>query len=125
MSNKYKNNFAESANNHMYIGMINESSLEKEGGPLIVKKAEGIYLTSYDDEKYFDGISGMYFRNVGHGREEIAKAIYEQLTDVSMNVYAATTPVAVKLAKKLLTLLQEILTKHSSVKGGLRQMNQA
>ena len=101
MSNKYKNNFAESANNHMYIGMINESSLEKEGGPLIVKKAEGIFLTSYDDEKYFDGISGMYFRNVGHGREEIAKAIYEQLTDVSMNVYAGITPVAVKLAKKI------------------------
>ena len=38
MTNRYKNNIAESANKHMYIGMINESSLEIEGGPLIVKK---------------------------------------------------------------------------------------
>jgi adenosylmethionine-8-amino-7-oxononanoate aminotransferase len=117
-ANIYKNSLAESANEHMYVGMINESSLEKEGGPLIVKKAEGIYLTSYDDDKYFDGISGMYFRNVGHGREEIAKAIYDQLTDVSMNVYAGITPVAVKLAKKLAEITPGNLNKTFFCQGG-------
>ena len=118
MNNKYKNNFAESANNHMYIGMINESSLEMEGGPLIVKKADGIYLTSYDNEEYLDGISGMYFRNVGHGREEIAKAIYDQLTNVSMNVYAGITPVAVKLAKKIADITPGNLNKTFFCQGG-------
>ena len=118
MANKYKNSFAESANNHMYIGMINESSLELEGGPLIVKKADGIYLTSHDNEEYLDGISGMYFRNVGHGREEIAKAIYDQLTDVSMNVYAGITPVAVKLAKKIADITPGKLNKTFFCQGG-------
>ena len=118
MANKYKNSFAESANNHMYIGMINESSLELEGGPLIVKKADGIYLTSHDNEEYLDGISGMYFRNVGHGREEIAKAIYDQLTDVSMNVYAGITPVAVKLAKKISDITPGKLNKTFFCQGG-------
>ena len=118
MANKYKNSFAESANNHMYIGMINESSLELECGPLIVKKADGIYLTSHDNEEYLDGISGMYFRNVGHGREEIAKAIYDQLTDVSMNVYAGITPVAVKLAKKISDITPGKLNKTFFCQGG-------
>ncbi len=47
MNDNYKNEFAKSANKHMYIGMVNESTLKKEGGPLIVKNSEGIYLTSY------------------------------------------------------------------------------
>ena len=88
MSEKYTNELAQSANKHMYIGMINESSLEKEGGPLIIKSSEGIYLNSVDNQQYIDGISGMYFRNAGHGREEIAKVIYDQISSVSMNVYA-------------------------------------
>ena len=44
MNDNYKNEFAKSANKHMYIGMVNESTLKKEGGPLIVKNSEGIYL---------------------------------------------------------------------------------
>ena len=71
----YKNEFAKTANEHMYIGMFNETTMENEGGPLIIDSSEGIYLNSYENTKYIDGISGMYFRNVGHGREEIAKAI--------------------------------------------------
>ena len=118
MRNEYKNEIAETANNHMYIGMINETSLEIEGGPLIVKKADGIFLTTDDDEKYIDGISGMYFRNVGFGREEIAKAIYDQLTDVSMNVYAGITPVAVKLAKKIAEITPGNLNKTFFCQGG-------
>ena len=73
----YKNEFAKTANEHMYIGMFNETTMENEGGPLIIESSNGIYLNSYENTKYIDGISGMYFRNVGHGREEIAKAIYD------------------------------------------------
>ena len=56
--------------------------------------------SSYENTKYIDGISGMYFRNVGHGREEIAKAIYDQLSNVSMNVYAGITPNQLSWLKK-------------------------
>ena len=38
----YKNEFAQSANEHMYIGMFNETTMEKEGGPLIIDNSENI-----------------------------------------------------------------------------------
>ena len=118
MNDNYKNEFAKSANKHMYIGMVNESTLKKEGGPLIIKDSEGIYLTSYENEKFIDGISGMYFRNVGHGRKEIAKAIYEQISTVSMNVYAGITQKSVELAKKLSDITPGDLEKTFFCQGG-------
>jgi len=114
----YKNEFAQSANEHMYIGMFNETTMEKEGGPLIIDNSEGIYLKSYENVKYIDGISGMYFRNVGHGREEIAKAIYDQLANVSMNVYAGITPKSVELAQKISSLAPGDLSKTFFCQGG-------
>ncbi len=38
----YKNEFAQSANEHMYIGMFNETTMEKEGGTLIIDNSEGM-----------------------------------------------------------------------------------
>ena len=114
----YKNEFAKTANEHMYIGMFNETTMENEGGPLIIESSNGIYLNSYENTKYIDGISGMYFRNVGHGREEIAKAIYDQLSNVSMNVYAGITPKSVELAKKISSVAPGDLSKTFFCQGG-------
>jgi len=118
MSENYNNELAKSANKHMYIGMINESTLEKEGGPLLIKSSNGIYLHSVNDETFIDGISGMYFRNTGHGREEIAKAIYDQISNVSMNVYAGVTPKSAELAKKLYEITPGDLSKTFFCQGG-------
>ncbi|MBO83381.1 MAG: aspartate aminotransferase family protein [Actinobacteria bacterium] len=115
---KYKNKLSKTANEHLYVGMFNESTLEEEGGPLIIEQADGIKLTSHDGEEFIDGISGMYFRNVGHGREEIAKAIYDQLSSVSMNVYAGVTPVSVKLAQKISKISPGDLSKTFFCQGG-------
>ena len=84
--------------------MNNHAMLGEEGGPLIVERGEDIYIWDVDGNRYIDGISGMYFRNTGHGREEIAKAIYEQISDLSANVYASVTPAAVELATEIANL---------------------
>ena len=68
---------------HMFIQMFNTVQMAEEGGPLIIDSANGIYITDTEGNTYIDGISGMYFRNVGHGRKEIAKAIYEQLSEIA------------------------------------------
>ena len=60
----------------------------------------------------------MYFRNVGHGRKEIAKAIYEQISTVSMNVYAGITQKSVELAKKLSDITPGDLEKTFFCQGG-------
>ena len=103
---------------HMFIQMSNSVQMAEEGGPLLIESGEGIYIKDVEGNSYIDGISGMYFRNVGHGREQIAKAIYEQLTKVSMDVYAGVTPATVKLAVKLSEITPGDLSKTFFSQGG-------
>jgi putrescine aminotransferase len=112
------NALKDAANRHLFVGMTNAAQLAEEGGPLVMDSAEGIHVTSMDGKKYIDGISGMYFRNVGHGREEIARAIYEQLSRVSMNVYAGATPATIQLATKIANLTPGDLTRTFFCQGG-------
>lgn len=107
-----------SALEHLFVGMTNHAMLGEEGGPLIIERGEGIYIYDVDGNRYVDGISGMYFRNVGHGREEIARAIYDQISDVSMNVYAGVTPAAVKLAAEIAELTPGNLSRTFFCQGG-------
>ncbi len=102
----------------MYVGMTNQTIMAEEGGPLIMASADGIYVTDVDGNTYIDGISGMYFRNAGHGREEIAKAVYDQLNTVSMNVYAGATPKSIQLAAKLAQITPGDLTRTFFCQGG-------
>jgi putrescine aminotransferase len=108
----------DAANQHLFVGMNNAAQLAEEGGPLVMESAEGIYVTAMDGKKYIDGISGMYFRNVGHGREEIARAVYDQLSTISMNVYAGATPATIELAVKLAEITPGDLTRTFFCQGG-------
>ncbi|MCH8223182.1 MAG: aspartate aminotransferase family protein [Chloroflexi bacterium] len=103
---------------NLYIGMTNHAQLAEEGGPLILTGSDGIRVTDINGREYIDGISGMYFRNVGHGREEIARAVYEQLSSVSMNVYASATPKIIQLAAKLAAITPGNLSRTFFSQGG-------
>ena len=117
-SNPATADLQESAREHLFIGMNNHAQLAEEGGPVIMDRSEGIYFYDTDGTRYIDGISGMYFRNVGYGREEIARAVYEQLADVGMNVYSGVTPSAVRLAERLAELTPGGLTRTFFCQGG-------
>lgn len=108
----------ESARTHLFVGMNNHAQLAEEGGPVIMDRSEGIYFYDSDGTRYIDGISGMYFRNVGYGRDEIARAVYEQLSSVAMNVYSGVTPSAVRLAERLSELTPGDLTRTFFCQGG-------
>ena len=103
---------------HLFVGMVNTAQLAEEGGPLVIDSSDGIYVTDIEGRRYIDGISGMYFRNVGHGREEIARAIYEQLLRVSMNVYAAAAPATIRLAARLAEMTPCTLSRTFFSQGG-------
>ena len=108
----------QAALDHLFVGMTNPAQLAEEGGPLVVDEAEGIYIRDIDGRRYVDAISGMYFRNVGHGREEIAREIYEQLSSVSMNVYAGVTVPTIRLATRLARISPGDLTRTFFCQGG-------
>ncbi len=108
----------QAALDHLFVGMVNHAQLADEGGPLIIDRSEGIYIYDSDGKRYTDCISGMYFRQVGHGREPIARAIYDQVARVSMNVYAGVTPATAELCAKLAKISPGKLTRTFFCQGG-------
>ena len=50
-----------------------------EGQELVLVRGEGCRLWDADGNEYLDATAGLWFANVGHGREEIADAVGQQL----------------------------------------------
>jgi taurine-pyruvate aminotransferase len=68
---------------------------------LIIKKAEGAWITDIEGNKYLDGMSGLWCVNVGYGRIELAEAAFEQLKEMPYYPLAQSHVPAIKLAEKL------------------------
>ncbi|PZQ90409.1 MAG: aspartate aminotransferase family protein [Leifsonia xyli] len=80
-----------------------DMALVKDAPPFVVARGEGAYL--YDDtgRRYLDASAGLWFCNVGHGRQEIADAAQRQLATLAaystFGVY--TNAPAEELAERL------------------------
>jgi len=70
--------------------------------PRIIVKGEGVYFTDHKGNQIIDGSSALFCCPLGHGRTEIAEAVYRQLLE---NDYAApfgsATPGTFELAQKV------------------------
>ena len=56
-------------------------------------------------KEFYDGAAGLVLVNVGYGREEIARAVYDQLRTLHYaNTFAFTTIPMIKLAEKVASL---------------------
>lgn len=71
----------------------------------IIKKAEGAWLTDVDGNRYLDAMAGLWCVNVGYGREEIAKAAYEQIIENSYTPLSNGHTSAILLSEKINELL--------------------
>ena len=69
---------------HHWMPFTGNRDFKKD--PRIIVKGEGIYLTDHKGGKIIDGSSGLFCCPLGHGRKEIAEAVYRQLLD---NDYAS------------------------------------
>ena len=74
--------------------------------PKRMDKAQGCYVTDAEGKQYLDGVSGLWCVNVGYGRKELADAAREQLVELSYFPLVMSHSPAIKLAAKLLELLQ-------------------
>ncbi|GAB3802212.1 aminotransferase [Virgibacillus kimchii] len=75
--------------------------------PLIAKEAKGSWITDHSGNKYLDGMSGLWCVNVGYGREELAKAAYDQMKEMSYISMTQSHLPAIELAEKLNELLDD------------------
>ena len=78
-----------------------------EEGTRIIAAAEGAYVRDTDGHRILDGMAGLWCVNVGYGREELAKAAYDQMVEVPYYnaFFKTTTKPATILAGKLSSLL--------------------
>jgi adenosylmethionine-8-amino-7-oxononanoate aminotransferase len=68
----------------------------------IAVKAEGIWLEDDAGHRYMDASGGAVVVNVGHGRQEIAKAVYNQILNYHyIHPSMLNTPVVAELAEGL------------------------
>ena len=51
-------------------------------GTRVIKRAQGVYLWDTNDNKYLDGMAGLWCVNVGYGRKEIMEAAFQQMQEL-------------------------------------------
>jgi len=73
------------------------------GGSRIITRADGCYIHDGEGHTILDGMAGLWCVNVGYGREELAKAAYEQMLELPYynTFFKTATPPTVRLAAKI------------------------
>jgi len=101
----------EDALNYLFLHNTVKKDIREGKVPVIVR-GEGNYVLDEEGNRYLDLMAGNTRPNaIGYGREEVAKAMYDQAK--TMHYYSPAffiTPPAVELAKKLASILPGGLT---------------
>ncbi|HEY7814566.1 MAG TPA: aminotransferase class III-fold pyridoxal phosphate-dependent enzyme [Nakamurella sp.] len=86
----------------LWHGFANMGAVEREGA-FVISRGAGAYVWDSAGTRYLDATAGLWFTNVGHGREEIAAAVADQIRRVAaystFGDYAVDTTAA--LAERL------------------------
>jgi len=70
--------------------------------PPIMTRGEGVYVYDSLGKRYFDGLSGLFVTQVGHGRKELAEVAAKQAETLEFfPLWSYATPPAIELATRL------------------------
>jgi len=75
--------------------------------PMVVTEGKGSWITDIHGNRYLDAMSGLWCVNVGYGREELARAAYEQLLRMPYYPLSQSHLPAIRLAEKLSEWLKD------------------
>ncbi|MCZ6667428.1 MAG: aminotransferase class III-fold pyridoxal phosphate-dependent enzyme, partial [Gammaproteobacteria bacterium] len=68
----------------------------------VVARGEGVYVYDSDGNRLLDGPAGMWCVNIGHGRKEMAQAIYDQIMQLPYtSPWSLTTGPAAQFSQAL------------------------
>ena len=89
------------AKEHLWMHFSRQSVLEEHGAPIIVKGA-GHHIWDSNGRKYFDGLSGLFVVNAGHGRKRLAEVAAKQAEELAFfPIWSYAHPSAIELADRL------------------------
>lgn len=93
--------------------------------PIIVR-GEGAYIFDEHGKRYFDGLSGLFVVQAGHGRAELAEAAAAQARDLAyFPVWSHAHPAAIELAARLADLAPGDLNRVFFTTGGSEAVESA
>jgi adenosylmethionine-8-amino-7-oxononanoate aminotransferase len=89
------------AKDHLWMHFSRQSVLEESGVPIIVK-GDGHHIWDSKGKKYFDGLSGLFVVNAGHGRKRLAEVAAKQAEELAFfPIWSYAHPNAIELADRL------------------------
>jgi adenosylmethionine-8-amino-7-oxononanoate aminotransferase len=89
------------AKDHLWMHFSRQSVMEESGVPIIVK-GEGHHIWDSKGKKYFDGLSGLFVVNAGHGRRRLAEVAAKQAEELAFfPIWSYAHPNAIELADRL------------------------
>lgn len=92
----------------------------------IIDRGRGCYLWDVEGNKYLDGLSALFCVNVGHGREEIARAIYSQAEKLEfVTLWSYAHEGAITLSRRIASLAPGDLNRVFFVSGGAEGVESA
>ena len=108
----------ESALEHLWVYLREPSDMAEKGEPQIFVEGKGCKVTDALGNTYIDGMSGLWLKNVGYGRTEIADAAYAQMLKLTYMPMGTTSEPTIKLAEKVASITPGDLTRCFFTSGG-------
>ncbi|SHN19086.1 aminotransferase class III-fold pyridoxal phosphate-dependent enzyme [Roseibium suaedae] len=91
---------------HHWLPFTNNKLFHAE--PQMFQKAKGVRYWTPEGREILDGSSGLFTCAAGHGRQEIAEAVYAQIQELDYTPhFQRAAPISFKLAEKLAGILPE------------------
>ena len=106
------------AQSHFWPHSQPAGNMSRETGLQLVTQGQGVWVEDADGERWFDTISGLWLVNIGHGRHEIADAVYRQMLSLSFSPNDTVSPATAALSGKLSRLSQDDRARVYFVSGG-------
>ena len=78
--------------------------LSSPGAVKVVTRGEGVWVYDQRDRRYLDTLSGMWLSNIGHGRREVADAVYAQMCQLGYAPDGTVHPTTLRLAARVAAL---------------------
>jgi len=82
------------------------SNRDFKADPRLMVKAEGVYYWNHKGGRLIDGSAGLFCSAAGHGRKEIAEAVYKSMLELDYTPhFQLAHPASFELARKVAALM--------------------
>ncbi|MCY3637926.1 MAG: aspartate aminotransferase family protein [Chloroflexi bacterium] len=89
-----------------------------DDGIKLVQSGKGVWVEDVEGEQWFDTMAGMWLKNIGHGRKEVADAVYNQMLDISYTPGGTVSPSTAELSARIAGLAPDKEARTYFVSGG-------